>query len=162
MLGAFSAKDRIKLAIFIPLFLLGLMFIAGVGGLMLWMMFHPGMEKRQAADILMTSLQRGDYPAAYQILETGPADLIVGGNQDKFKAWIEANKFQIRSWTWTDEKSGRMVKGRHVNSGSTLSGTVVFTDGTRGTVEVSMEALGMAHNPWRFESFELKRQPPST
>ena len=126
MLDAFSPKDRIKLAIFIPLFLVGLMFIAGVGGLMLWMMFHPGMEKRQAADILMTSLQRGDYPAAYQILETGPADLIVGGNQDKFKAWIETNNFQIRSWTWTDEKSGRIVKGRHVNSGDTLSGTVVF------------------------------------
>ena len=94
MLSLFSAKDRIKVAIFIPLFLVGVMFIAGVGGLMLWMMFHPGMNKRQAADVLMTSLQRGDYPAAYQILETGPADLIIGVSQDKFKAWIETNKFR--------------------------------------------------------------------
>jgi hypothetical protein len=162
MLSPVSLKERIKLAIFIPLFLVGVMFIAAIGGLMLWMMSHPGMEKRQAADILMTSLQRGDYPAAFQILETGPADLIVGGNQDKFKAWIETNNFQIRSWKWTDEKSGRIVKGRHVNSGDTLSGTVVFTDGTKGKVELSMEAFGMGRNPWRFENFELKRQPPST
>lgn len=128
-------------------------------------MSRPTMSKRQAADILMSNLQAGDYPKAFEVL--GPYDGAgrdFGSDASKFQKWIETNSFQVKSWAWTHEKEVRSSSGvnRSSSSGYTLYGTVLFADGTRGTAELKMNAFGLQYNPWRFQGIRLKREPAQT
>jgi hypothetical protein len=147
---------------------LGVIFLVCCVMLVIRATSRPTMSKRQAADILMSALQAGDYAKAFEVL--GPHDGAgrdFGSDASKFQNWIETNSFQVKSWTWTNEKevtssNNRTGVNRTSWSGYTLYGTVLFTDGTRGTVELKMNALGLQYNPWRFQGIRLKREPGQT
>jgi hypothetical protein len=141
---------------------LGAIAFVGVVVLVVFKSGGPRLGKRQAADILMTTLQAGDYPKAFQVL--GPyegAGRAFGSDATTFQKWIETNNFQVKSWAWTKEEEHYSSTGtgarRSSFTGYTLYGTVLFADGTSGTVELEMEILGLQYNPWRFEGFRLKR-----
>jgi hypothetical protein len=156
-----SGFQKFKLWTCGPIILGGLLLIgAAFVGMVLLLghdSFHPPMDKKEAANILMQTLRAGNYGKALEIL--GPyAPENFGGDANKFKQWVEHNHFQPKSWAWTGEKSGRLMPGnREVKSGYTLSGSVVFSDDESGTVEMQLEAFGLEHNPWRVEALKLKR-----
>jgi hypothetical protein len=121
------------------------------------------LSEEQAADILMSALQAAEYRRAFEVLGpySAPGRDSFGSNPVKFQEWMETNRLQPKSWTWTGKESVRSDTGaRDASYSTTLSGKVVFEDGTSGTVELKMAALGLQANPWRFNDFILKRDPP--
>jgi|GEM_PF-4010555 len=123
----------------------------------------PRMSKQQAADLLMSPLQAGDYPKAFEVLRSGDAGRGFGNDPAEFQQWIESNGFQVKSWKWTGEDESHSSSGRGANRVSftsyTLSGTVVFGDGTPGTIVLRMTSFGLIYNPWRFDRITFKRGP---
>jgi hypothetical protein len=123
--------------------------------------FHS-IDKKEAADVVMRALQQRDYGRVYTAFEPGGSLAREFGSAKAIQNWIESRHLELQTWKWTGEgylKGASRGIGRSSGSGTAiLYGAVTFTDGATGTVEIHMEALGLQRDPWRFSSFDLKRQ----
>jgi hypothetical protein len=126
--------------------------------------FHS-IDKKEAADVVMRALQQRDYGRVYTAFETGGVLARELGSAQGIQNWIESRHLELQSWKWTGEgylPGAWRAIGKSSGSDSTiLYGAVTFTDGTTGTVEIHMEALGLQRDPWQFKRFDLKRKDPA-
>lgn len=122
----------------------------------------PAMQPEQAAQPALVALRDGDFDAATAVLSTGRAAREFGGKEG-LHTIVEAFDLKPASWTWgkPEYKTERHGGGDDYHYVEVI-GAVKFADGTRGRAIVTMEALGCQANPWRINTFALKRDEAST
>jgi len=123
--------------------------------------FHS-IDKKEAADVVMRALQQRDYGRVYTAFQQGGVLAREFKSAQGIQNWIESRHLELQSWKWTGEgyaAAPRTGPRQSSYGGSTiLYGAVTFADGTTGTVETHMDALGLQRDPWQFKTFDLKRE----
>lgn len=103
------------------------------------------------AESLMVALRDADYAAAHAILATGSAR-DYAADAAALQSTIQSRGLSPESWSFEPIDYNVDDAGNDV-----IAGTVAFADGSTGTVEITLTALGLSNNPWRVQDFSLRK-----
>ena len=105
----------------------------------------------EVAENLLVALRDGQYEVAHEILSTGSAR-DYAADPASLQSLVETAG--LAPTTWSLEPVDYDIDDA---GNDRIVGTVTFADGSTGTVEITLTALGLSNDPWRVQGFRIDR-----